>query len=130
MTVNLEEQLSPNTFEWAVDQLVDMMDLSIFEKNYNNDQKGADAYPPSVLLKVILFCYNRGQVSSREIEKACKENIILKALAKDLEPGHSTIAAFISSNDEAMKKIFIQVLLQCADLGLINGEIFGLDGAD
>ena len=50
MTVNLKEQLSPNTFEWAVDQLVDMMDLSVFEQNYNNDEKGADAYPPAVLL--------------------------------------------------------------------------------
>ena len=45
MAVNLKEQLSPNTFEWAVDQLVDMMDLSVFEQNYNNDEKGADAYP-------------------------------------------------------------------------------------
>ena len=43
MTVNLKEQLSPDTFEWAVDQLVDMIDLSIFEQNYNNDEKGADA---------------------------------------------------------------------------------------
>jgi len=128
MTVNLKEQLSPNTFEWAVDQLVDMMDLSIFEQNYNNDEKGADAYPPAVLLKVILFCYNRGLISSREIESACKENIVVKALAKDMEPDHSTIAAFISGNGEAVKKIFVQVLLQCAELGLINGEVFGLDG--
>ena len=128
MTVNLKEQLQPDTFEWAVDQLVEMIDLSIFEQNYNNDEKGADAYPPSVLLKVILFCYSRGQISSREIERACKENVVVKALAKDMEPDHSTIAAFISSNGEAVKRIFVQVLLQCAELGLINGEIFGLDG--
>ena len=100
-----------------------MMDLSVFEQNYNNDEKGADAYPPSVLLKVILFCYNRGQISSREIESACKENIVVKALAKDLEPDHSTIAAFISSNDEAMKRTFVQVLLQCAELDLISRQL-------
>ena len=128
MTVNLEEQLTPDTFEWTVDQLVDMMDMSIFNKNYNNDEKGADAYPPAVLLKVILFCYNRGLLSSREIERACRENVVAKALAEDFEPDHSTIAAFISANSDAVKGIFIQVLLICADLGLINGEIFGLDG--
>ena len=128
MTVNLNKQLEPGTFEWTVDQLVDWMDLSLFEQKYHNDQKGADAYPPSMLLKVILFCYSRGHLSSRKIEKACKENITAKALAKDMEPDHSTIAAFISGNCEAVKELFTQVLLQCSQLNLITGEMFAIDG--
>jgi transposase len=57
LTVNLKDQLDPGTFEWTVDYLVDRLDMSIFDKNYNNDEKGAEAYPPGLLLKVILFCY-------------------------------------------------------------------------
>ena len=45
LTVNLEEQLIPGTFEWTLDYLIDKMDMSLFEKNYNNDEMGAKAYP-------------------------------------------------------------------------------------
>ena len=41
MTVNLSELLKADTFEWTVDQLVNWMDLSLFEEKYNNVEKGA-----------------------------------------------------------------------------------------
>jgi len=59
LTVNLQEQLLPDTFEWTINYLINKMDTSIFERNYNNDEKGAAAYPPKALLKLILFCYSR-----------------------------------------------------------------------
>jgi transposase len=104
------------------------MNLSSFEQNYCNDELGAAAYSPKVLLKIIMFCYSRGILSSRKIEMACKENIILKALSEDCEPDHSTISAFISTNTEAVKDLFTHVLLQCFDLKLITGEMFAVDG--
>src|SRR5215510_5404767 len=128
LTVNLSEQLLPDTFEWTINYLIDKMDLSSFDKNYNNDELGAAAYPPKVLLKIIIYCYSRGILSSRNIEKACKDNVIVKALAEDFEPDHDTIAAFISTNSEAVKDLFTQVLLQCAELKLITGEMFAIDG--
>jgi transposase len=104
------------------------MDMSLFDQRYNNDEKGACAYPPELLLKVILFCYSRGHLSSRCIERVCKENVVAKALASGLEPDHTTIATFISSNSEAVKDLFVQVLLKCSELNLIIGEMFGIDG--
>ena len=68
------------------DYLIDRMDLSIYEQNYNNDEKGAAAYQPKVLLKAVLHCYSMGILSSRKIEQACKSNIIVKALADGAEP--------------------------------------------
>jgi len=50
LTVNLEEQLLPSTFEWTLDYLIDKKDMSLFERNYHNDETGAKAYPPNVLL--------------------------------------------------------------------------------
>src|SRR5215510_10854555 len=92
LTVNLSGQLLPHTFEWTISYLVDKMDLSLFDKNYNNDEKEANAYPPGILLKIIIYCYSKGILSSRNIEKACKDNIIIKALAENFEPDHDTIA--------------------------------------
>ena len=98
ITVNLKEQLLIGTFEWTLDYLFDRMDITGFDQNYHNDEKGAAAFPLKILLKVILYCYSTGIVSSRSIEEACKYNIITKALAEDCQPDHSTIAAFICSN--------------------------------
>lgn len=128
LTVNLAEQLLPDTFEWTLDYLIDRMDLSLFEQNYHNDEMGARAYPPGVLLKIIIYSYSKGILSSRSMEKLCRENITAKALAEDCEPDHDTIAAFISSNHEAVEDLFTQVLIQCAKLELITGEMFGIDG--
>jgi len=128
LAVNLGEQLVPGTFEWTLNYLIDRMDLSLFEQNYNNDDKGATAYPPKALLKVIMYCYSTGIISSRPMEKACKNNITIKALAEDLEPDHDTIATFISTNSEAVKDLFTQVLIQCQELKLITGEMFAIDG--
>jgi len=126
--VNLMEQLLPGTFEWTIDYLINKMDMSLFEKKYNNDEKGACAYPPRALLKVILYCYSKGIITSRRIEHACRENIIIKALAEGCEPDHGTIAAFISTNSEAVQGLFAQIVLQCAKLKLITGEMFAIDG--
>ena len=128
--VYLTEQLLPETFEWTLDILINEADLSLFEQRYNNDDKGAYAYPPGALLKAILFCYSRGIITSRKIEKACTENMIVKALAEGCEPDHDTIAAFISTNNEAISDLFAQILLKCFKLKLITGQMFAIDGAD
>jgi hypothetical protein len=41
----------------------------------------------------------------------------VKALARDAEPDHDTIAHFISSQPEAVQDLFGQVLLTCDSLG-------------
>ena len=79
--VNLEEQLTSGTLEFAIHTLVDRMDTSIFDHRYKNDETGRLAYDPRILLKVILLGYSRGLVSSRDIERACKENITFMALS-------------------------------------------------
>jgi transposase len=128
LTVCLDRQLIPGSFEHTLNYLIDQFDLSAFDEAFHNDQMGAPAYPPDVMLKIIFYCYSRGIITSRPIEYACKTNIIVKALARDAEPDHDTIAHFISSQAEAVKELFAQVLLKCYGLGLIGGELFAIDG--
>ena len=128
LEINLQEQIILGSFEWTIDYLINEMDISIFERNYHNNKRGATAYSPKILLKVILYCYSKGMLSSRKIEKACKDNIIVKALAEDCEPDHDTIATFISTNSEAVQDLFTQILLKCSELQLISGQMFAIDG--
>jgi hypothetical protein len=80
------------------------------------------------LLKIVLYAYSRGIVSSRRIEQACRENVVFMALSADTRPHFTTIADFISSMDKEIIHLFRDVLLVCDDLGLIGREMFAIDG--
>jgi len=54
IAINLDEQLVPGTFEWMLNYLIDRIDLSLFEKNYNNDEKIAAAF--NMLKKNDRYC--------------------------------------------------------------------------
>ena len=79
--IDLKEQLQPGTFEFALNRTTDELDLSVFEHRFENDDTGAPAYDPAILLKIVLFAYSRGITSSREISRACRENVVFMALA-------------------------------------------------
>ena len=77
LAVDLQRQLIPGTFEHALNHLLDCeIDLSGFNARFKNDLVGASAYAPAMLLKVVLFAYSRGIVSSRGIEAACREHVM------------------------------------------------------
>ncbi|MEY4591162.1 MAG: hypothetical protein RIR18_57 [Pseudomonadota bacterium] len=129
LAVDLEKQLLPGSFEYAVHHLLDReFDLSLFDSRYRNDQSGASAYPPGVLLKVILCAYAQGVVSSRGIERLCREHVTFIALSGDSAPHFTTFAAFVSSLDEEVAQLFAQVLYLCNRQGLIGREMFAIDG--
>jgi len=129
IAVDLERQLLPGTFEHALNHLIDHeLDLSGFDTRYKNDLTGAAAYPPAMLLKIVLFAYSQGIVSSRGIERACREQVTFIALSGDSAPHYTTIAAFVSGLGDDIAKLFGQVLYLCDCQGLIGREMFAIDG--
>ncbi|RKX61789.1 MAG: IS1182 family transposase [Thermodesulfobacteriota bacterium] len=127
--VSLEEQLMPGTLEYAIHHVVEeRLDLSIFDERYCNDETGRKAIDPKILIKIVLSGYSRGLISSRSLERACRENITFMALACGQIPDHSTIAAFVSSIDREIESLFTKVLLICDEEGLLGGSHFSLDG--
>jgi transposase len=129
IALDLSRQLVPGTLEHALDYLLDNeMDLSCFDARYCNDETGAPAYPPAILLKVVLFAYSRGIIGSRPIERACREQATFMALSADSAPHFTTIAGFVSSLGEDIARVFSQVLAICDRQGLIGREMFAIDG--
>lgn len=129
LPVSLQDQLVEGTLEHTINELVEKhIDLSVFDARYHNDQTGAAAIHPKLLLKVILLGYAKGLISSRQIERACHENIIFMALCNNDAPDHSTIAAFISSMQSEVQSIFSNILAVCDELDLLGGTHFALDG--
>ena len=125
----LEDQLLPGTLEYAIHYIVEeRLDMSVFNTRYNNDKTGRKSIDPKLLLKVVLYGYSRGMISSRNLEYACERITTFMALACNKTPDHSTLAAFVSSIDEEIEDIFTMVLMICHEEGLLGGTHFSLDG--
>jgi transposase len=129
LTVNLERQVLSGTFEYMLNDLLGKeIDISTFDANYKNDTTGATAIPPAVLIKLIIYGYRKGIISSRKLGELAETNIIAKSLTENMEPHWTTIAAFVSKNSKKLEEIFKKVLMYCNELELIGGEDFAVDG--
>jgi len=129
LPVSLINQIQPGTIEYTINYLVDHeIDLSVFDEQYKNDETGAPAIDPAILLKIILFAYSRGIISSRRIARACEENVVFMALAADNRPHFTTIVDFISSTGDKIVSVFRDILAVCYTEGLIGKQTFAVDG--
>ena len=128
LPVDLDAQLVPGSFAHALHQLVDRLDLSAFDAHYRNDDNGAPAHSPSMLLKAVLLGYSQGMVGSRAIERACRDNVLFVALTGDAKPHFTTVADFVSRSRDAIAAVFGQVLAVLDSEGLIGREMFAIDG--
>ena len=129
LPIDLAQQLLPGTFEHALNHLLEYeVDRSGFDARFCNDATGATAYPPAMLLKVVLFAYSRGVVSSRGIERACREQVTFTALCGDSSPHFTTIANFVSGVGEDIARVFAAALVICDRQGLIGREMFAIGG--
>ena len=127
--IDFSKQILSGTFEYALSHIVDhKLDLTGFDKWYDNDKKGAAAYPPSVMLKIILLAYAHGLVSSRKIATACQTNITFMSLSGDVQPHYTSIASFVTRMNEQIAPLFTQVLMICDEEGLIGRNMFAIDG--
>src|SRR3990172_3526833 len=129
LPVDLARQLLPGTFEHAVHHLLEhVIDLSPFDERFRNEATGAPAHPPAMLLKVVLAAYAHGVVSSRGIERLCREHVTFIALCEDQPPHFTTIAHFVSTLGEEIARVFGAVVAICDRQGLIGREMFAIDG--
>lgn len=129
LPVVLSEQIVPGTFAFALNYLVDHeLDLAPLDAQFRNDEVGASAYDPRVMLKIVLLAYSQGLISSRTIEQACARNVQFIAISGDSQPSHAHIAKFVANLGTQIKPLFSQVLMTCDAQGLIGRDMFAIDG--
>ena len=98
---SVEELIPERALVRVVDSIVDGMDRSVLESAYPGG--GASAHDPSMMPKVILFCYSSGIYSSRKIAAATRENVNLMWLTGMHPLDHNTINRFRS---ERIRPVF------------------------
>jgi len=108
--------------------IVERMDIRGIERSYSHS--GRKEYPPRILLKVLIYAYMRHIYSSREIERACRENILFMYLLEGYPaPDHNTISRFrskiLAENDGELMKQMTEILEK---LGCVSMETVFIDG--
>ncbi len=124
---DVREWLPPEHLCWKVVEFVGRLDLSRFVAGYRADGQGRAAYPPTVLLALLLYCYSKGIRSTRRIEQACLDDVGCRVITANRRIDHSTIARFIRRHRQPLRSLFLQALALCDQHGLVDLAAVAVD---
>src|SRR4051795_9684648 len=128
MAPDVREWLPEGHLAWFVIDAVDGMDLDAFYVAYRQDGRSRPAYDPAMMVALLLYAYARGTRSSRQIERACEEDVAFRVLAAQQRPDHATIARFVERHQDAIAGLLGEVLTLCARSGLAKVGGIAVDG--
>jgi transposase len=128
--------LPPDMREWLdeghlalyVSDVVEELDLTAIMSSYEGELRGRPPYHPALLVKLLIYGYATGRMSSRKLEQATYEDVACRVLACDQHPDHDSIAEFRKRHLAALAGLFQQVLQLCQRAGLVKLGHVAIDG--
>ena len=112
-----------------VAELTNGLDLSKIYGYYGRrDGRGKAAYHPVMMVRLLLYGYCVGVMSSRRMEHASYDDIAFRYLCADQHPDHDTIAEFRRQHLPVLAQLFTQVLQLCNKAGLVKLGHVAIDG--
>ena len=135
-----EYLLPPSVRNWLpeghlalfVSDVVEAADLSGVIASYAGsvgDRRGYAPYHPVMMVKLLVYGYCTGKVSSRKIEAATHGDIAFRVLAGDQHPDHSIISEFRRRHLKQLRGLFLEVLQLCEKAGLVSLGHVAIDGS-
>lgn len=127
--MNQQLLLPPDLRQWLrddhlalyVSDVVETLDLSAFINSYEEgDSRGRPPYHPALMVKLLVYGYCTGRMSSRKLEQATYDDVAFRVLCCDQHPDHDSIAAFRKRHLTALGQLFVQVLQLCQRAGLVK----------
>jgi transposase len=129
--------LAPVLSEWVpegdlahfVSDLVESgaLDLSLIYAAYD-EERGYPPYDPRLMVKLFVYGYANGVVSSRKLERATYRDIAVRMLCADQHPDYRSIARFRVRHLAALGELFVQALRLCRQASLVGLGALALDG--
>jgi transposase len=116
-----------HTARFVSEVVDDMLDLTAIYASYTN-ATGAPPFDPRMMLKLIVYAYSIGVTSSREIERRCQVDVAFRWLSANTAPDYRSMSRFRRRHLVALDDLFGQVLVLCANAGLIKLGRVALDG--
>jgi len=116
MPPSLEEWLPEDHRVRFVVKIVEQLDTRDLERVYA--RRGSKAYHPKMLLALLFYGYATGTCSSRKLEQATYESVLVRYVATNQHPDHDTICTFRRRFLPELRELFVQILLLASELGL------------
>jgi len=135
--MNQQLLLPPDMREWLredhlalyVNDLVESLDLSGITKVYDEgDLRGRPPYHPALMVKLLIYGYCIGKMSSRKLEQATYDDVAFRVLSCNQQPDHDSIAGFRKRHLPELGRLFVQVLQLCERAGLVKLGHVAIDG--
>jgi len=125
----LQEWVPEGDLAHFVADLVDSgtLDLSGIYVAYE-DERGYPPYDPRLMVKLFVYGYANGVMSSRKLERASYRDVAVRMLCADQHPDYRSIARFRKRHLEALGELFVQALRLCAKAKLVGLGALALDG--
>jgi transposase len=126
---SLQDWLPEDHLARFIAEVTNELDLSKIMAVYGRmDGRGMAAYHPAMMVRVLLYGYCRGVVSSRKIERATYEDVAFRYLAADQHPDHDSIVSFRQTHLQSLAELFTQALRLCDKAGLVKLGHVAIDG--
>jgi transposase len=125
----LQEWVPEGDLAHFVSDLVESgaLDLSAIYASYD-DERGYPPYDPRLMIKLLIYGYANGVVSSRRLERATYRDVAVRMLCADQHPDYRSIARFRRRHLVALGELFVQALRLCKKGGLVGLGTLALDG--
>jgi len=126
---DLRQWLRPGHLALYVSDVVESLDLSGITKVYDEgDLRGRPPYHPALMVKLLIYGYCIGKMSSRKLEAATYDEVAFRVLSCNQQPDHDSIAGFRKRHLKALGRLFVQVLQLCERAGLVKLGHVAIDG--
>jgi transposase len=126
---DLREWLPPAHLALYISDVVESLDLSGILKVYEaGDGRGRPPYHPAMMVKLLIYGYCTGKMSSRKLEQATHDDVPFRVLSCNQQPDHDSIAGFRKRHLQELGRLFVQVLQLCERAGLVKLGHVAIDG--
>ncbi len=125
----LSEWLPEGHLAHFVSDLVESgaLDLSAVYASYE-EERGFPPYDPRLMVKLLVYGYANGVMSSRRLEGATHRDVAVRMLCAGQHPDYRSIARFRRRHLGALSELFVQSLGLCRKARLVGLGSLALDG--
>ena len=117
---DLREWLPEDHLAYTVSELVDALDLSAFYAPYAQQGSGNLPYAPAMMVKILVYGYATGVLSSRRLAQKLEEDVAFRVLAAGNRPQHRTLCEFRRRHRADFGAVLVAVVQLARDLGLVS----------
>lgn len=110
------------------DRLMSALDYSAFEQHYRGG--GRPAWPPCLMVRILVWAYSQGMRSAREISRRLESDLNLMWLAHEQHIAHQRFSDFRRRFTDELAELFVQTVHLAKELEVAKAlGLVAIDGS-